>query len=416
MPAERISTRCCIVGGGPCGLMLGFLLARAGVDIVVLEKHADFLRDFRGDTIHPSTLEVMAELGLLDAFLKLPHQKQVNIGAVFSGHEYAFADFSHLPTRCKFIALMPQWDFLDFLAQQGKRYPTFHVRMRAEAVDLIEDGGRVTGVRADTPDGPLEVRADLTVGCDGRHSTVRARAGLRVEDIGAPMDVLWFRLPKKPNDPGESMGRFEAGRMVVLLDRGDYWQCAFLIPKGAFDDVKRAELSAFRRRVAESVPVFADRVDELKDWNQVKLLTVAVDRLERWHRPGLLCIGDAAHAMSPIGGVGVNLAVQDAVAAANLLWQPLRSGTVTEEDLERVQKRREFPTRVTQRMQVLVQNNVIGRVLSADKTLEAPLALRLAARFALLRRIPAYIVGIGVRPEHVHTPDVSAAPSGARAA
>jgi 2-polyprenyl-6-methoxyphenol hydroxylase-like FAD-dependent oxidoreductase len=337
MAAEQVSTRCCIVGGGPCGLMLGFLLARAGVDVVVLEKHADFLRDFRGDTIHPSTLEVMSELGLLDAFLKLPHQKQVNIGAVFDGHEYAFADFSHLPTRCKFIALMPQWDFLDFLAQQGKRYPSFHVRMRAEAVDLIEEGGRVTGVRANTPDGPLEVRADLTVGCDGRHSTVRERAGLRVEDIGAPMDVLWFRLSKKPNDPGESMGRFEAGRMVVLLDRGDYWQCAFLIPKGAFDDVKRAELSAFRQIVAKLVPPFADRVDELKDWNQVKLLTVAVDRLERWHRPGLLCIGDAAHAMSPIGGVGVNLAVQDAVAAANLLWQPLRSGTVTEEDLERVQ-------------------------------------------------------------------------------
>ena len=416
MAAEQVSTRCCIVGGGPCGLMLGFLLARAGVDVVVLEKHADFLRDFRGDTIHPSTLEVMSELGLLDEFLKLPHQKQVNIGAVFGGHEYAFADFSHLPTRCKFIALMPQWDFLDFLSQHGKRYPSFHIRMRAEAVDLIEDGGRVTGVRANTPDGPLEVRADPTVGCDGRHSTVRERAGLRVEDIGAPMDVLWFRLPKKPNDPGESMGRFEAGRMVVLLDRGDYWQCAFLIPKGAFDDVKRAELSAFRRRVAESVPVFADRVDELKDWSQVKLLTVAVDRLERWHRPGLLCIGDAAHAMSPIGGVGVNLAVQDAVAAANLLWQPLRSGTISEEDLERVQKRREFPTRVTQRMQVLVQTNVIGRVLSADKNLEAPLALRLTARFALLRRIPAYIVGIGVRAEHVHTPDASAAPLGARAA
>jgi 2-polyprenyl-6-methoxyphenol hydroxylase-like FAD-dependent oxidoreductase len=392
--------------------MLGFLLARAGVDVVVLEKHADFLRDFRGDTIHPSTLEVMAELGLLDEFLKLPHQKQVNIGAVFGGHEYAFADFSHLPTRCKFIALMPQWDFLDFLAQQGKRYPSFHVRMRAEAVDLIEEGGRVTGVRADTPDGPLEVRADLTVGCDGRHSTVRARAGLRVEDIGAPMDVLWLRLPKKANDPDESMGRFEAGRIIVLLDRGDYWQCAFLIPKGAFEETKRAGVPAFRRRVADAVPMFADRVDELKDWDQVKLLTVAVDRLERWYRPGLLCIGDAAHAMSPIGGVGVNLAVQDAVAAANLLWQPLKAGTLSKDDLARVQKRREFPTRVTQRIQVAAQNSVIDRALGADKALEAPLVLRLIGRFAPLRRILARLIALGVRPEHVHTPDVRAAAAG----
>jgi len=409
MPAEQISTRCCIVGGGPCGLMLAFLLARAGVDVVVLEKHADFLRDFRGDTIHPSTLEVMGELGLLDAFLKLPHEKQVNIGAFFAGHEYAFADFSHLPTRCKFIALMPQWDFLDFLAQYGKRYPGFHLRMRAEAVDLVVDGGRVIGVRAATPGGPLEVRADLTVGCDGRHSTVRERAGLRVEDIGAPMDVLWFRLSRKPNDPDESMGRFDPGRMVVLLDRGDYWQCAFLIPKGSIEETKRAGLPAFRQTVARVVPPFADRVDELKDWEQVKLLTVAVNRLERWYRPGLLCIGDAAHAMSPVGGVGVNLAVQDAVAAANLLWQPLKAGTVNDNDLQRVQKRREIPTRITQRMQVIVQNNVIDRALDAGKPFEAPLVLRLADRFAPLRRIPARLIGMGVRPEHVHTPDVLAA-------
>jgi 2-polyprenyl-6-methoxyphenol hydroxylase-like FAD-dependent oxidoreductase len=409
MPAEQVSTRCCIVGGGPCGMMLGFLLARAGVDVVVLEKHADFLRDFRGDTIHPSTLEVMAELGLLDEFLELPHHKETAIAAFFGDRQYNFADFSHLPTRCKFIAFMPQWDFLDFLAQHGRRYPAFHLRMRAEAVDLIEHDGRVTGVRADTPDGPLEVRADLTVGCDGRHSTVRARAGLRVEDIGAPMDVVWLRLPKRANDPDESMGRFEAGRIVVLIDRGDYWQCAFLIPKGAFEETKRAGLPAFRRRIADAVPMFADRVDEIKDWDQVRLLTVAVDRLERWYRPGLLCIGDAAHAMSPIGGVGVNLAVQDAVAAANILWQPLKGGMVNENDLARVQKRREFPTRVTQRIQVAAQNSVIDRALGADKPFEAPLVLRLIDRLPPLRRLPARLIALGVRPEHVHTPDVLAA-------
>ena len=409
MAAERLSTRCCIVGGGPCGLMLGFLLARAGVDVVVLEKHGDFLRDFRGDTIHPSTLDVMGELGLLDEFLKLPHQKAPSISAYFGGHEYAFADFTHLPTRCKFVALMPQWDFLNFLADRGKSYPSFHLRMRTEAVDLIEDNGRVAGVRANTPNGALEVRADLTVGCDGRHSTVCARAGLEGEDLGAPMDVLWFRLPKKANDPDETMGRFEVGRIVIMLDRGDYWQCAFVIRKGSIEEIKRAGLPAFRRSVAQIAPVFADRVDELKDWDQIKLLTVAVNRLRRWHQPGLLCIGDAAHAMSPIGGVGVNLAVQDAVAAANILWQPLKAGTLREDDLDRVERRREFPTRVTQRIQVVVQNNVIDRLLGAGEALAAPWPLRLTSWFAPLRLIPAWLVGKGVRPEHVHTPDIRAA-------
>jgi 2-polyprenyl-6-methoxyphenol hydroxylase-like FAD-dependent oxidoreductase len=408
MAAEQLSTRCCVVGGGPCGLMLGFLLARAGVDVVVLEKHVDFLRDFRGDTVHPSTLDVMAELGLLDDFLKLPHQKALNIGAVFMGQQYAFADFSYLPTRCKFIALMPQWDFLNFLADRGKSYPSFHLRMRAEAVDLIEDGGRIAGVRANTPDGTLEIRADLTVGCDGRHSTVRERAGFTLDDLGAPMDVLWFRLRKKPSDPNETMGRFDAGRIVVMLDRGDYWQCAFVIHKGAIEETKRAGLPAFRQSIVRLLPAFADRVDELKDWDQIKLLTVAVNRVRRWHRPGLLCIGDAAHAMSPIGGVGVNLAVQDAVAAANLLWQPLKRGTLREDDLERVQRRREFPTRVTQRLQVIVQNNVIERVLGAGQSLPTPWLLRLFSRLPPLRAIPAWLVGRGVRPEHVYTPEASA--------
>jgi len=408
MAAEQLSTRCCVVGGGPCGLMLGFLLARAGVDTVVLEKHGDFLRDFRGDTIHPSTLNVMAELGLLDDFLQLPHAKAPAIGGFFKGQEFAFADFRYLPIRCKFIAIMPQWDFLNFLAERGRNYPSFHLRMRTEATDLIEDGGRVTGVRATTPDGSLEVRAELTVGCDGRHSTVRERAGLAVDDLGAPMDVLWFRFSKKPGDPDETMGRFDAGRILVMIDRGDYWQCAFVIRKGAIQETQRAGLPALRQAIARLAPLFADRVDELKDWDQIKLLTVAVNRLRRWHQPGLLCIGDAAHAMSPIGGVGVNLAVQDAVAAANLLWRPLNAATVREEDLDRVQRRREFPTRVTQRLQVVVQNNVIDRLLRDGEGLPAPWPLRLTSLVPPLRGIPAWLIGIGVRPEHVHMPDVRA--------
>jgi 2-polyprenyl-6-methoxyphenol hydroxylase-like FAD-dependent oxidoreductase len=388
--------------------MLGFLLARAGVDVIVLEKHADFLRDFRGDTIHPSTMEIMAELGLLDAFLRLPHQRARTLGAFFGDREYQIADFSHLPTRAKFLAFMPQWDFLNFLAERAKAYPSFHLLMRAEATDLIEVGGRIGGVRAETAEGPIEVRAELTVGCDGRHSTVRARAGLRVIDHGAPIDVLWFRLPKRDGDPAESMGRFAAGRIAVMLDRGDYWQCAFVIRKGGMEEIERAGLPALRRSIARIIPAFADRLDAL-DWNEIKLLTVVVDRLARWHREGLLCIGDAAHAMSPIGGVGINLAVQDAVAAANILWQPLRQGTLGTSDLEQVQRRRELPTRVTQRIQLVIQENVVGRVLGAEQPLEPPPPLRLTARFPLLRRIPARLVGIGIRPEHVRTPEAAAA-------
>ena len=385
-------------------MMLGFLLARAGIDVTVLEKHKDFLRDFRGDTIHPSTLQIMAELGLLEEFLELPHTEARTLGGAFGREQFTFVDFGHLPTRCKFIALMPQWDFLNFLARHGQAYPGFHVHMQAEAIDLIEEGDRVTGVRANTPDEPLEIRADLVVACDGRHSTLRERAGMKVDTLGAPMDVLWFRLPHLPHDPIQSMGKFEAGHIFVLIDRGDYWQCAYVIPKGTIDDIHRAGIDAFRRGVIASMPFFADRVAALKDWEQIKLLTVAVDRMPRWHRPGLLFIGDAAHAMSPIGGVGINLAVQDAVAAANILWEPLRRGRLSKDDLARVQQRREFPARITQAIQLFLQDRVISRALQAQGELEAPWPVRLLARFPLLRRLPARLLGLGVRPEHVRTP------------
>lgn len=377
-------------------MMLGLLLARAGVEVLVLEKHADFLRDFRGDTIHPSTLEVIAELGLLDELLKLPHQKVAAIGGMFGDTEFGIADFSHLPTRCGFIAMMPQWDFLNFLASHAARYPAFKLRMRTEVVALTQ-----RGVRATTPEGPLEIDADLVVGADGRSSTVREQAGLEVQDLGAPIDVLWFRLSRRASDPAASMGRFDAGRIFVLINRGDYWQCGCVIPKDAAEEVRQAGLQAFRESIARLLPFAADRAGEIKDWEQVKLLTVRVDRLRQWYRPGLLCIGDAAHAMSPVGGVGINLAIQDAVAAANILARPLREGRVSTEHLEKVQRRREWPVRVTQRLQLLVQNRVIARVLRANERLKPPLFFRLLSRFPLLRRIPGRLIGLGVRPEHV---------------
>jgi 2-polyprenyl-6-methoxyphenol hydroxylase-like FAD-dependent oxidoreductase len=382
-------------------MMLGLLLARAGVEVLVLEKHADFLRDFRGDTIHPSTLEVMHELGLLDELLALPHQKAPQLNGFFGGLALTIADFRYLPVRCPYVAFMPQWDFLNFLARHASRHPTFQLKMQAEVTGLIEEHGRVVGLRATTPDGPLDVCADLVVGADGRSSIVRSRAGLRVEELGAPMDVLWFGLSRRPGDPESTMGRFDAGRIFIMLNRGDYWQCGFVIAKGSLERVHEKGLPAFRESVAALAPFAADRAGEIKDWDQVKLLTVKVDRLTQWYRQGLLCIGDAAHAMSPVGGVGINLAIQDAVAAANLLAAPLRAGRVTTGDLRRVQQRRMLPTRLTQRMQLFMQNRVISRVLGSTEALTPPLAIKLLARFPVLRRIPARLIGMGVRPEHV---------------
>jgi 2-polyprenyl-6-methoxyphenol hydroxylase-like FAD-dependent oxidoreductase len=404
--ASSIKTTCAIAGGGPAGMMLGFLLARAGAAVTVLEKHADFLRDFRGDTVHPSTLELIHELGLLDEFLKLPHEKVDHLTGQIGDERVTIADFSHLPTTCKFVALMPQWDFLNFLAKHGARYPNFELRMKAEAIDLIEEGGRVVGLRAKTPEGELDIRADLVVGCDGRHSTLRERARLEVEDIGAPIDVLWFRISRRVTDSTETFGHIEAGRMMVMLNRGDNWQCAFVIPKGGIDAVKQRGLPAFRDRVTETSPHLRDRIDELKSWNDVKLLTVAIDRLRQWHKPGLICIGDAAHAMSPVGGVGINLAVQDAVAAANILAMPLKEGRVTRDDLEAVQRRRMLPMKIIQWLQVQVQNRVLSPVLASSQRPTAPWPVKLFRWFPLLRRLPARLIGMGIRPEHIRMTEV----------
>jgi 2-polyprenyl-6-methoxyphenol hydroxylase-like FAD-dependent oxidoreductase len=389
-------------------MMLGLLLARAGVDVVVLEKHADFLRDFRGDTIHPSTLDVIDELGLLEDFLKRPHQEVGQILGYIGNLKAPVADFSRLPTRCRFMALMPQWDFLDFISDAARKYPTFHLRMQTEVDDLLIENGRVVGVRATTPDGPLDVRADLTVGADGRHSRVRACARLPVRDIGAPMDVLWMRVSRRPDDPDVPVGRFDRGRVFVMIYRGDYWQCGFVIPKGGYDEVRRRGLPAFRQAIADVAPFLKDRAGELADWDAIKLLTVKVDRLKRWHRPGLLCIGDAAHAMSPVGGVGINLAIQDAVATANLIAGPLRASRLDSAMLRRVQRRREWPTRLTQWLQVQIQNRVIGRILQTKTPLGAPWPARLLQRWPVLRRTAATLIGVGVRPEHVRSIDAFA--------
>jgi len=390
-------------------MMLGFLLARAGVRVVVLEKHPDFLRDFRGDTVHPSTLELINELGLLDEFLKLPHRTVDRLSLQIGKRGIRLIDLTHLPTQCKYIALMPQWDFLNFLAEHGRRYSQFDVRMRAEATDLIEEAGKIAGVRVKTPEGELTVHADLVVGCDGRHSTVREKAGLLTDEYGAPMDVLWFRITRRDSDGADVFGHIAAGALLVMLDRGDYWQCAYVIPKGGIDRVKANGIEAFRNRVVALSPFLADRVGELRSFDDVRLLSVMVNRLRQWWRPGLICIGDAAHAMSPIGGVGINIAVQDAVAAANRLAAPLKAGTTTSGHLQAIQARRDFPARMTQKIQLSMQNRIIGPALQSTRDPKPPWLFKWFDAFPILRRIPARLLALGIQPEHVQTPDIGAA-------
>jgi 2-polyprenyl-6-methoxyphenol hydroxylase-like FAD-dependent oxidoreductase len=400
---QQIRTTCCVVGGGPAGIMLGLLLARAGVDVIVLEKHVDFFRDFRGDTIHPSTLELMHELGLLDEFLRLPHQELRRVKVKFEDEEIAGPDFSHLPTRCKFIAMMPQWDFLNFLTTQAKRYPTFRLLMKIEATGLIEEGGRVAGVRAKTEQGELDVRADLVVGADGRDSILRERAGMEVEDFGVPIDVLWFRIAKSGDDAEPALGRIRNGKMMVTINRGDYYQCGYIIRKGAFEEIKRRGLDVFRKELVSLAPFLRDTVGEIDDWDKVKLLTVQVNRLRHWYRPGLLFIGDAAHAMSPAGGVGINLAIQDAVATVNLLADKLRQGNCGTDDLRLVQQRREWPARMTQAIQVFIHRRMFGSRSDPGKALSFPWPARMLLWLLtpLLRRIAARVIGIGFRAEHI---------------
>ena len=359
IPSTTIETQCCIMGGGPAGMMLGYLLARAGIDVVVLEKHADFLRDFRGDTVHPSTLAALDELGLLGRFLARPHQELRKVKVQFGSETFQVGDFGRLRTPCPFIAFMPQCEFLNFLASESRQLPGFQLLMSTEASKLLSREDRITGVRAMGPEGEVRIRADLVVAADGRSSLLRRQAGLKVLDIGAPIDVLWFRVGKTDASTEQTLGRMDAGRFIITIDRGDYWQCAYVIRKGAADTLRAGPLDDFRQAVVAAAPYLSACMGDVRSWEDVKLLSVAIDRVERWAVPGLLCIGDAAHAMSPIGGVGINMAVQDAIATANLLAAKLKTGTATLADLDAVQRRRSFPTRVTQAFQVFVQNRFL---------------------------------------------------------
>ncbi len=395
-----VQTTCCVVGGGPAGVMLGYLLARQGIRVTVLEKHADFFRDFRGDTVHPATLDVLYELGLLDAFLQLPHQKALRATGMVGDFEFTGPDFSHVPARCKFVAFMPQWDFLNFLSDRAKQFPTFDLRMNHEAIDVVRQGERIAGVLARSGGQQVEIRADLVVGCDGRHSVTRRAGGMELQEFGVPIDVLWFRVSWHSKDPDYVFGHANYGRLLILLDRGDYFQAGLIVPKGSYEEVQSAGLEQFRSQLRRIAPFLNGRVDELQSWDQIKVLTVQLNRLRCWYRDGLLCIGDAAHAMSPVGGVGINLAIADAVAAANLLASPLREGRATTAVLEKVQCRREFPTKVTQAVQALAHRG-IQTVFRNPGPFRAPWQFKLALRIPGIHRLLGYAVAMGVRPEHV---------------
>jgi 2-polyprenyl-6-methoxyphenol hydroxylase-like FAD-dependent oxidoreductase len=400
MAPEILQTTCCVVGGGPAGMVLGYLLARRGVQVTVLEKHQDFFRDFRGDTVHPSTLEVLKQLGLLEEFLDLPHEEVTSLGVIIGGSFFDVADFRHVPVTCKFVALMPQWDFLNFLSGYAKQFPPFRLLMQHEATDLIRDGERITGVVARHDGKAVRVHADLVVACDGRHSATRRAAGLQVIEHGVPIDVLWFRISRKPDDPAQVLGNVNYGRALILINRSDYFQAGLIIAKDSYDEIRARGLDAFRDDIRKLAPYLGERVNELHDWEQVKILTVQINRLRRWYRAGLLCIGDAAHAMSPAGGVGINLAIQDAIATANLLTEPLQERCVPEAALAAVQKRRELPTRVTQAIQIVAHRG-LARVFENPGPIQAPWPVKVATQIPGIHRALGYAVGIGMRPEQV---------------
>lgn len=400
MAAEVLETTCCVAGGGPAGMMLGYLLARQGIPVKVLEKHADFNRDFRGDTVHPSTLEVLKELGLLEEFLELPHQRVTAAGVIVGGTAFDFADFRHVPASCKFVALMPQWDFLNFLSDRARKFPSFELLMEHEVKELLDDSGRIIGVSAKQGNRPVNILADLVVGCDGRHSVTRSAAGLELIDYGVPIDVLWFRISRRPSDPGQVLGNVNYGKALILIDRADYFQAGLIIEKGSFETLKARGLDALRADIGRIAPFLEDRVEELRDWEQIKILTVQINRLKKWFRPGLLCIGDAAHAMSPAGGVGINLAIQDAVAAANLLAEPLAGHQPLDMWLKAVQRRRELPARVTQAIQIFAHKR-LASVFANPGPIQAPWQMKAFIRIPGIHRALGYAVGMGARPEHV---------------